>query len=304
MKKNFELNSSIQELFVHVPFIKMEGIGNDYIYFDFTEHDFDFHRMNQDIIKQLCDRRFGIGGDGLVILGKSEKTEMRMYMWNADGSTSDICGNALRSVSFYWYKKFLKKQFLVESGAGIHNVMILEEGDNHGKVKVSMGNPIFEKEKIPYLGNETINSLYKFFDKTILPYEGYVVSMGNPHCVFFVDDPDAINLEEIGPKLEHHPLFPARTNVEFVSIKEDGTLYQRTWERGSGETLACGSGACAVHVVSVLTKNLNKKNRILLKGGTLEIEWDHEIWMTGDVNIVYVGYLNKKYFEQLFNLIL
>lgn len=297
----YQMDSNIMDLFISVPFIKMEGIGNDYIYFDFTEYDFNINLLHQEFIKTVCDRRFGIGSDGLVILVKSNGAEFRMYMWNADGSSSDICGNALRSVSFYWYKKVHKKEFLVESGAGIHNVLILEDNNHRGKVKVSMGKPIFEKERIPYLGNDKVNSIYKFSDKSILPYEGYVVSMGNPHCVFFVDDPDSINLQEIGPKLEHHPLFPERANIEFVSIRNDGTIYQRTWERGSGETLACGSGACVVHVVSVLINHLNKKNLISLKGGSLEIEWDDVIWMSGDVSMVFSGYLNKEYFKSLFN---
>ncbi len=290
----------IYSIFYDKKFFKMEGAGNDYIYIDFTENDFSLSKIKTEKIPLLCNRRYGIGSDGLVILGRSYTADVKMYMWNSDGSYSHICGNALRCIGFYWYKKTGKKEFLIESGAGIHRSNIIEDNFDWGKVKVEMGNPIFDKIKIPFLGNEKSNELYKFKDPSILKEEGYVVSMGNPHCVFFAEEPDNIPIEDIGPKIEHHRLFPERTNVEFVKINSDGSIYQRTWERGSGETLACGSGACAVHVVSVLEKNTNKKNLIHLKGGTLEIEWNEQLWMTGNANFVYWGALTNSRFINLF----
>ncbi len=292
--------NQIYSIFYDKKFFKLEGAGNDYIYIDFTENDFSISNIKTEKIPLLCNRRYGIGSDGLVIMGRSNTADVKMYMWNSDGSYSHICGNALRCIGFYWYKKTGKNEFLIESGAGIHRTFVLEDNFDWGRVKVEMGTPVFDKIKIPFLGNEKSNELYKFKDISIFKEEGYVVSMGNPHCVFFVEDPDNIPIEEVGPKIEHHMLFPERTNVEFVKINSDGSIYQRTWERGSGETLACGSGACAVHVVSVLEKNTNKKNLIHLKGGTLEIEWNENLWMTGNANFVYWGYLTNSMYNNLF----
>lgn len=279
-----------------IKFYKMEGIGNDYIYFDFTDSFFDINQINEKEIPKICDRRFGIGGDGIVIMTSSEKAEIKMLMWNNDGSYSKICGNALRCVSYYWYKKIKNKNFFVETDAGIHSIKILEDNFPTGIVKVNMGSPIFEKEKIPYIGNSE-NPVVEFYDPNILPYKGIALSMGNPHCVFFVEDLD-IPIDSIGPKIENHRLFPEKTNVEFVKINSDLTLQQITWERGSGETLACGSGACAVLVASVIAKNMPTKNIIHLKGGDLEIEWDkntNQIYMTGEATFVFEGTLIKNF---------
>jgi diaminopimelate epimerase len=284
-----------------IPFIKMHGIGNDYIYFDFTEFSFDKSIINPSSLQELCNRRYGIGSDGLVVISKSDKADIKMNMWNADGSYSKMCGNALRCIGYYWYKKTSKKEFFIESETGVHLTKIIDDKDIVGIVKVQMGKPIFEKEKIPYKGNIKSNLLYEFYDASILPYKGFVVSMGNPHCIFIMDDVENIEIEKIGPKIENHSLFPERTNVEFIKILQDGSIYQRTWERGSGETLACGSGACAVHIVGVLEKNLPKKNIIHLKGGDLEIEWNEEIWMTGSTSIIYKGFLTKQIYQKIFN---
>lgn len=279
-----------------IRFYKMEGIGNDYIYFDFTDIFFDTNQINEKEIPKICDRRFGIGGDGVVIITKSDKAEIKMLMWNNDGSYSKICGNALRCVSYYWYKKTKNKIFFVESGAAIHAVKILEDNFPTGIVKVNMGSPIFEKEKIPFIADEQHTNV-EFYDETIFPYKGFVLSMGNPHCVFFVEDLN-IPIDSLGPKIENHRLFPERTNVEFVKINSDFTLQQITWERGSGETLACGSGACAVLVASVISKNMPNKNIVHLKGGDLEIEWDrntNEVYMTGNATFVFEGNLIKNF---------
>ncbi|GIX42155.1 MAG: diaminopimelate epimerase [Leptospiraceae bacterium] len=284
-----------------MPFIKMEGIGNDYIYFDFTDRSFESKNINTNVIPIICNRRYGIGSDGIVIIANNkEQDNIKMYMWNSDGSYSKICGNALRCVAYYWYKKKNIKEFYIESGAFLHKATIIEDKGASGVVKIQMGYPIFEKEEIPFYGNKKSQSLYIFYEPEIFPYVGYVVSMGNPHCVFFVDDPDSIEIEVVGSKIENHPLFPERTNVEFIKINPDKTIYQRTWERGSGETLACGSGACASHIVGVLEKALPKKNIIHLKGGDLIIEWEEQIWMTGNATLIYSGNLIKDLGEKLF----
>ncbi|MFN3604126.1 MAG: diaminopimelate epimerase [Leptonema sp. (in: bacteria)] len=283
-------------------FFKMEGIGNDYIYFDFTNIFFSRENICKEEIPKLCDRRFGVGGDGVVVLTKSDRAEIKMLMWNSDGSESKICGNALRCVSYYWYRKENKNQFYIETEAGIHKSEILKDTYPDGLIKVNMGQPIFDKNLIPYLGDSFTENVYRFYDESILPYEGIVLSMGNPHCVFFVDSFDKIPIHKVGSLIENHRLFPQRTNVEFVKINPDSTLQQITWERGSGETLACGSGACAVLVASVLTKKLPTKNEIHLKGGILEIEWDqkeNQVYMIGKASFVYKGELIKKF--QLFD---
>lgn len=279
-------------------FFKMEATGNDYIYFDFLDLEFHPSRVNEKVIPLICDRRFGVGADGIVVIAKSDIALAKMWMWNSDGSYSKICGNALRSVGLYLFKKYHQKDFLVESGVGIHQIQILNDFDTFGIIKVDMGEPILDVEKIPY--KSTMNQEQnRFYDPTLIDKEGIVVSMGNPHCVFFVEDAKTIPLKEIGPKIEHHSSFPERTNVEFVEILEDKTLYQRTWERGSGETLACGSGACAVLVASVIEKGLPRKNTIHLDGGDLEIEWNentNHIYMTGKAKFVYKGELMRDFF--------
>ena len=283
------------------PFLKIEATGNDYIYFDFTTKNFHPNIINTQTIPLICDRRYGIGSDGIVVIANG-KEYVRMYMWNSDGSYSKMCGNALRSIAFYWYKKTNQKEFFVETEVGIHQAIILKDSGYRGNVKIQMGMPKFEPVEIPFKGSERSNQVYQFYDPNILPYRGYVVSMGNPHCVFIVDDPDKISLEVIGPKIENHFLFPERTNVEFIKINSDGSIYQRTWERGAGETLACGSGACAVHVVSVLEKKLPTKNTIHLRGGDVILEWDRDVWLTGNVSMLYLGSLTDDLFKNLFNI--
>ncbi len=279
-------------------FYKMEGIGNDYIYLDLTEQEISKDELDVDNIKKICDRRFGVGGDGLVIITKSKNADVKMLMWNNDGSYSKICGNALRCVAYYWYKKTDLKKFYIESGVEIHLAEILKEEYPTAYVKINMGRPIFDKTQIPYLGDSKKENVYIFYDSSILPYEGIVLSMGNPHCIFFVDQIENISVERYGSLIENHKLFPDKTNVEFVVINSDHTLTQLTWERGSGETLACGSGACAVLVASVLTKNLPKKNIVHLKGGDLEIEWnqsDDQIYMSGNATFVFEGQLLQNF---------
>lgn len=279
-------------------FYKMEGIGNDYVYIELSGREVLKEEIDVNKLQKICDRRFGVGGDGLVIITKSKKADVKMLMWNNDGSYSNICGNALRCVAYYWYRKTHQKNFYIESGADIHFVEILKDEYPTGYIKINMGSPIFDNSQIPYLGNFKKDSLYVFRDFSILPYEGVVLSMGNPHCIFFVDQMDNIDIEKIGILIENHKLFPEKTNVEFVRINSDRSLSQITWERGTGETLACGSGACAVLVASVLFKDLPIKNIIHLKGGNLEIEWnqkENKVYMAGDATFVFRGELLQNF---------
>lgn len=289
-----------------IRFFKMEGAGNDYIYVDARESGLDVASVAPSALPALCDRRYGIGADGLVVLTDSERADARMWMWNADGSSSATCGNALRCVALYVSSLPQPVDGLrIESGAGVHEARILERSmEGTGLVSLDMGAPVFAAERIPFTGNqEDITSPARFDPghagsaRMAVTDPGHVVSMGNPHCVFFVDDPDSVDLASVGPAIEHHKFFPQRTNVEFVSIRSDGSLYQRTWERGSGETLACGSGACAV-LVAAASAGLSARNNIVhLRGGDLEISWTEEtVWMTGPARLVFVGEFDASVF--------
>ncbi len=279
----------------------MEGTGNDYVYFDALDHS--APALSPAQIARISDRHFGIGGDGVVVIGPSSRAAASMLMWNADGSSSAMCGNALRCVALLVHRRTKSAEFILESGAGLHNVKIVQsaqEGDT-AVVQIDMGVPHFGADQIPFLPAKAESAppgppfLEVPFDWKGRRLTGTLVSMGNPHCVFFVDDPETFPVLEAGPHFEHHPAFPARANIEFVSVRKDGTLQQRTFERGSGETLSCGSGACAVLVASVLTGKGPVKNTIHLRGGDLDLEWKGSIsapgpvLLTGPARIVFEG---------------
>ncbi len=292
-------------------FTKMEGTGNDYIYVDALDAP-EPPRFSAETIAALSHRRFGIGSDGLVILAPSEQADARMIMFNADGSSSAMCGNALRCITYLMARRHgntdHRREFTLESGAGLHRAAVLEMNGVTGIAEVDMGAPVFAAAKIPFepaklTSGTTADASTPGTPFVDLPFHlpGFgdfratMLSMGNPHCVIFTEDADAVPLEEIGPVLESHPAFPERVNVEFVSPDADGGLYQRTFERGSGETLACGSGACAVQVAAVLTNRGGEKNRIRLRGGSLELEWSGgtdnpgNVIMRGPVRLVFEG---------------
>lgn len=289
-------------------FFKMEGAGNDYVYLDLRESNLDPSGLDASILPALCDRRYGIGADGIVLIAPSSRgAAARMWMWNADGSSSDMCGNALRCVALYVSRDHqLDTSFLIESGAGLHAVQILAGSNSRsGRVRIDMGAPVFEAERIPYRG-ESREVPVRFRAEAVdldlremgAQSDAWVLSMGNPHCVLFVKNPDSVDVQRFGRILEHHASFPERTNVEFVSVREDGTLYQRTWERGSGETLACGSGACAVLVASVLSERGPRRNTVHLRGGDLEVEWtDSSVWMEGPARFVFNGEIDPEIFN-------
>ncbi|TGK61931.1 diaminopimelate epimerase [Leptospira wolffii] len=282
-----------------VHFTKMEGIGNDYVYIDATQDDL---RLSPEQISKLSDRNFGIGGDGVIFIRSSKAGDFQMDMYNADGSSSEMCGNGIRCVGKFVYDHGLtnKKQPKIETGAGVLE-LDLQVGGN-GKVEqvsVDMGKPILVPSLIPVKWeneNPILEQPLSFLSK--LPgYSSYnlkfsAVSMGNPHCIIYVEDPDQFPVREIGPMIENHTeLFPRRVNVEFVSLRGKDHLYQRTWERGAGETLACGTGACSVMTASHLNGKTGKDVRIDLRGGSLRVQWleSGHVLMTGPATEVFSG---------------
>ncbi|QDY83195.1 diaminopimelate epimerase [Paenibacillus polymyxa] len=272
-------------------FTKMNGLGNDFIvWYGHQELPSDA----AELAVQLCDRHFGIGADGLVYILPSNKADFRMRIINSDGSEAEQCGNAIRCAAKYVYdnKHINREQITIETlGAGVQQVELTVENGTVRMVKVDMGEPILEGLKIPTtldltsVINEPIEAGGSGFRFT-------AVSMGNPHCVIYVEDAPSFELEAWGPKLECHPLFPKKTNVEFATVRSRKHIDMRVWERGAGPTLACGTGACATLVASVLNGYSDRRAIVSLKGGDLDIEWsvdDNHIYMTGSAEIVFEG---------------
>ncbi len=274
-----------------IQFTKMEGIGNDYVYIDATKEDI---RLTPEQIQKLSDRNFGIGGDGVIFIRNSNTGDFQMDMFNSDGSSSEMCGNGIRCVGKFVYDHGLTKDKRpkIETGKGVLTLDLTTDSNQKvTMVSVDMGEPILKPSLVPinWAGDApVINQTIEIQGKT---YHFTAVSMGNPHCVIFVEDADHFPVHEIGPLIENHPLFPRRVNVEFVSVRGTDHLYQRTWERGAGETLACGTGACAVLVASVLNGKAGKKVNIDLRGGRLKIEWTEKgnVIMTGPAKEVFSG---------------
>ncbi len=271
-------------------FTKMHGIGNDYVYINCFEETVD---NPNDLAIKISDRHFGVGSDGLILIKPSEKAPFKMDMYNADGSQSEMCGNGLRCVAKYLYDKGMIKQdqFDIETGAGVLKINITPNNGKADLIEINMGKPILEASKIPmnqYSGN-VINEKLTIHDRT---FSFTAVSMGNPHCVIFLDeDINQFPVEKYGPTIENHPLFPKRVNVEFVQIKSPTEVFQRTWERGSGETLACGTGASAVLVAGVLNNKSERQILNHLKGGDLYLKWDEDnyVYLKGSATFVFEG---------------
>ncbi|HVT13084.1 MAG TPA: diaminopimelate epimerase [Fimbriimonadaceae bacterium] len=265
-------------------FTKMHGIGNDFVMVDTLANGYPDGDLAE-LSRQVNDRRFGIGGDGLILVEKGDSAPFRMRMFNPDGSESEMCGNGIRC-----FAKLLRDhghtreaRIPVDTGAGRLVVELLPDG----RVRVDMGMARLHREDIPMLGEgkET------FVEQRVDGYVGTAVSMGNPHLVIFLDDVSIVDLAEEGSRLEHCELFPNRTNVHFAQVLENGILLQRTWERGAGATLACGTGACSVAVAAHLTGRAPRKSEVRLPGGRLEIEYleDGRVLMTGPAATVFDG---------------
>ena len=279
---------------MEIKFTKMQGIGNDYIYINAFETLID---NPESLAIKLSDRHFGIGGDGIILVMPSDIADAKMRMFNLDGSEGKMCGNGIRCVAKFLFEKNIvkKTKISVETLSGIKHLDLTVEKDEVTSVKVDMGNAILEPSKIPVIlqGDMIVNKDFKI-EENNFSFETKItcVSMGNPHCVIFGKDLDKLNLETIGPYFEKNDIFPENTNTEFIEVIDEKTLKMRVWERGSGETLACGTGACASVVAAVLN-GFCKKNTdvtVQLLGGELIINYsDETVLMTGPCKIVFEG---------------
>lgn len=271
-------------------FTKMQGLGNDYVYVNCME------QMVEDAAetaRRVSDRHFGIGSDGLILICPSDKADFEMRMYNADGSRGEMCGNGIRCVGKYVYDYGLtdKTSLSVETLGGIKHLFLEVEDGKVSLVKVDMGPAILEPEKIPVTaeGSRVVDEPLQVDGKT---FRMTCVSMGNPHAVIYVDDVQGMDLTKTGPSFENHERFPNRINTEFAHVLDRNTVEMRVWERGSGETLACGTGACAVAVASILNGYTEDQVTVRLLGGDLKIEWDREankVYMTGPAEVVFDG---------------
>ncbi len=273
-------------------FTKMHGCGNDYIYVDGSRE----HISTEDkpeVVRRLSDRHFGIGGDGVIFINPSTEADFEMEMYNADGSRAEMCGNGIRCVAKYVYDKKLteKKKISIISAGKIKHLCLAIQDKKVILVKVNMGEPEFSSEKVPVLSSKE-----QVIDEPITvrgkEYRMTCVSMGNPHAVVFVDDVENLEIEKIGPYFENHEWFPKRTNTEFVKVLDRNTVQMRVWERGTGETLACGTGACATVAACIQNGLTEEQVTVKLLGGDLEIFWnrnENHIYMTGPASHVFDG---------------
>lgn len=273
-------------------FTKMQGCGNDYVYINCFEED--VKNPNELAIK-MSNRNFGVGSDGLILVMPSNIADCRMRMFNSDGSESEMCGNGIRCVGkFVHDKNIVKKDVItVETLSGIKTLQFFKDENNMVlDVKVNMGEPIFNPKDIPVISDEEIvkNLKLKAFDKEFI---FTCVSIGNPHAITFVEDVDNFDVDKYGSILESDPAFPKRANIEFVEVIDNNNLKMRVFERGSGETFACGTGTCATVVASFLNNKCNRENvNVKLLGGTLNITWseeDNNVYMTGPARFVFEG---------------
>ncbi|WP_084667048.1 diaminopimelate epimerase [Thermanaeromonas toyohensis] len=268
----------------------MHGLGNDFVLVNgFRER---IERDMAELARRLCDRRFGVGSDGLIFLLPSQVADLKMRMFNPDGSEAEMCGNGIRCLARLAYEEGLVqgRVIRVETLAGIVVPELILEGDKVSQVRVDMGEPRFFRREIPMLG-EGDTAIEAPLEVNGEIWEATCLSMGNPHCVIFVPRIEEAPVTELGPKLEYHPLFPQRTNVEFIEVQNPGEIKMRVWERGAGETLACGSGACAAVVASALTGRTKRKVVVHLPAGDLQIEWaaNNHVFMSGPAARVFEG---------------
>lgn len=278
-------------------FTKMHGIGNDYIYFNCLEKEIE---NPEELSIKLSDRHFGVGGDGIVLILPSDKADFRMRMFNADGSEGKMCGNATRCIGKYVYDKGItdKKEITLETLSGIRTLKLsVNEKNKVESVEVNMGEAILKASEIPVKSDKekVINERIKIADSE---YNITCVSMGNPHCVVYMDEIDNLDLEKLGPKFENDSIFPERVNTEFIKVIDENTLKMRVWERGSGETWACGTGACAAVVSSVLNGYCKYDTPIKIKllGGELTIKFMKNglVYMSGPAEFVFEGSIENE----------
>ena len=284
-----------------IAFTKMHGCGNDYIYVNGAQVKIE-NDKKPEAVRRLSDRHFGIGGDGVIFIhpltgeGAGQQADFEMEMYNADGSRAEMCGNGIRCVAKYVYDKGLTDKECIRI-VSCGNVKILELAVQNGKVtsvKVNMGSPVLRAEDIPVVSGQE-EAIAERIEVEGKEYKMTCVSMGNPHAVIFMDghgDLGSFDIEKVGPHFENHMRFPKRVNTEFAKVIDRHTVQMRVWERGTGETLACGTGACATAVASILNGLTEEEVTVKLLGGELEIRWDREenlVYMTGPAETVFEG---------------
>ncbi|RMF88701.1 MAG: diaminopimelate epimerase [Planctomycetota bacterium] len=274
-------------------FTKMQGAGNDYVYVDcFAET---LPTAPAELAPIISDRHFGVGGDGLILIEPSTTADAKMRIFNADGSEAEMCGNGVRCVAKYVYDHGIAKKnpLHIETGRGVLTLHLELRDDLVERVRVDMGEPILDAAQIPTTlpGSPVVDAQLSLDSTPSANYRVTCVSMGNPHCIIFVDQATDELVHTVGPQIERHPAFPQRINTEFVEVLSPTEVKMRVWERGSGETLACGTGASAVGVAGVLTGKTNRRVTVHLLGGDLEIEWaeNNHVFMTGPAVEVFTG---------------
>jgi diaminopimelate epimerase len=272
-------------------FTKMQGCGNDYIYVDCFRQPLPHDPPGRS--RAISDRHFGVGGDGLILICPSDKADARMRMYNADGSEAEMCGNGVRCVAKFVYDHGLvrKSQLTIETGRGVLTLELTISGGAVRQVRVDMGEPILQAERIPTTlpGDPPLEATLEVAAQAL---RVTCVSMGNPHCITFVDDIRDAHVLGLGPRIERHSAFPRRVNAEFVRVNRPDDVTMRVWERGSGETLACGTGACAVAVAGFLSGRTQRRITAHLPGGDLQLNWseeDNHVYMTGPAVEVFSG---------------
>lgn len=279
-------------------FTKMHGLGNDYVYIDGVNQDLSAYDLPE-LSRLMSDRHFGIGGDGIILILPSESADFRMRIFNSDGSEAEMCGNGVRCFAKFLFEHGLteKTELAVETGAGLIKPVLTVADGKVQSVRVDMGEPRLTRGQIPMTGDAAASAQNVLVPIETGQYTATCVSMGNPHCVIFVDEiTDRMVLQD-GALIECHELFPRKTNVEFVQVLGPKEVRMRVWERGAGETMACGTGACATTVASILGGHCGREVTVHLLGGDLRIEWseaDNHIYMTGPASEVCNGEANEE----------
>lgn len=277
---------------MQINFTKMQGCGNDYVYINgFTE--IIPQQQKSDFVRKMSDRHFGIGGDGVIFVNPSEEADFEMEMYNADGTRAEMCGNGIRCVGKFVYDKGLtdRKEIRVVSFGKVKYLQLFTEEGKVNRIRVNMGEPVLKAEEVPVVCQKE-RAVAEPVEVDGRTYEMTCVSMGNPHAVVYLDDVAGLDIEKIGPLFEKHSRFPRRVNTEFVRVLDKNTVEMRVWERGTGETLACGTGCCAVAVACVLNGLTERKVTVKVLGGQLDIAWEKDtnlVYMTGPAETVFEG---------------
>ena len=272
-----------------ITFTKMHGLGNDYLFIDGAKHAIE---DPAELSRRMSRRHLGVGADGIILVLPSDAADFRMRIFNADGSEAETCGNGIRCFAKYVYERGMtdKTDLVIDTVAGPNRVALAVDGGAVASVRSNMGRPRFERSEIPMVGPEgrVLEEDLELEDRTV---QVTCANIGNPHAVVFVDDATAVALTEIGPQIENHPKFPERTNVEFVTVRDRGNIVMRIWERGSGVTMASGSGSCGAALASMITDRVDRKVNVHLVYGVLAVEWAEDgcVYQEGPAAEVFTG---------------